>query len=81
MAFPVRLHQTEALASNKSGRTRRVRASESAIAAAIRAATKAGLTVDKMCITGSRVDIHMASRGPGVETGNDLKNDDGLEQW
>ncbi|MBN9073965.1 MAG: hypothetical protein J0H34_20685 [Rhizobiales bacterium] len=59
------------------GRASRVRASERAITAALKAMRAAGLSVQKLCVTGAQVEIHAGS----VEAVPDGKNDDGLEEW
>lgn len=55
----------------------RVRASEAAITATLRAIREAGLNVARVCITGGKVEIHcgqVESRAAGEEDG-------GLEEW
>lgn len=55
----------------------RIRASEKAIGAALRAIRAAGLTVDKMCVDGARVEIHCGR----VDAGEQVNNDGGLKDW
>lgn len=57
--------------------SRRVRASERAISAAIRAMQNAGLPVGKLLITGSQVEIYCG----GVEATAAEKEDEGLGKW
>lgn len=54
----------------------RVRASEKAIRAALRAIKDAGLPVDKVCVSGGQVEIHCSL----VER-ETQENDGGLEKW
>lgn len=56
---------------------RRVRASETAIRAALKAIQDAGLPVEKLCVNGGQVEIHCGS----VENRPAPKNDGGLEKW
>jgi hypothetical protein len=55
----------------------RIRASEKAIRAALRAIQDAGLPVDKVCVNGSQVEIHCLA----VEETKPTKNDGGLKSW
>lgn len=55
----------------------RIRASKNAIKVAIEAVQTTGLTVHKLCINGSKVEIHTQ---PVDETEQKPKNT-GLEQW
>lgn len=55
----------------------RVRASEKAIAAALKAILDVGLPVDRVCVSGGRVEIHCGR----VEAGERTKNDGGLKDW
>ncbi len=55
----------------------RVRASERAVTAALKAIQAVGLPVDKVCINGGQVEIHTR----GVEHETQPENDGGLEQW
>lgn len=58
-------------------RQTRVRASEKAIRAALKAIQDAGLPVDKVCVSGAQVEIHC---GP-VERVRTDQNDGDLEKW
>ena len=55
----------------------RIRASETAIKAALKALRESGLHVEKVCVTGGQVEIHCAP----VAGAGPAENDDGLEQW
>lgn len=57
--------------------SKRVRASEKAIKAALNAIQSAGLPVDKVCVSGGQVEIHCGS----VEGNTPAKNDGGLKDW
>lgn len=57
--------------------SKRIRASESAIRAALKAIQDAGLPVDKVCISGGQVEIHCRS----VEDAKSAENDGGLKKW
>lgn len=59
------------------GSGRRVRTSETALRIAIKAARAEGLVVDKLCVTGGYVEIHVG----GVEGKPLEENDEGLEKW
>lgn len=56
---------------------KRIRASKSAIMAAIDAMQERGLTVGKLCISGGKVEIIPA----GVEETAATQNDGGLKDW
>jgi hypothetical protein len=56
---------------------RRVRASERAIRAALKAIQASGMSVDKLLITGGQVEIRCAS----VEGSTHDQDDGGLEKW
>jgi len=57
--------------------TKRVRASRSAISAALQAIKAAGWPVDKVCVIGGHVEIHC-----GHVEGNAVpEKDGGLEEW
>ena len=58
-------------------RQTRVRASASAISAALKAIQDAGLPVEKVCVTGGKVEIHCAP----VDGAARPENDEGLKQW
>jgi hypothetical protein len=55
----------------------RIRASETAIKAALKAIRDAGLSVERVCVTGGQVEIHC---GP-VEGDIAREKDGGLEEW
>lgn len=55
----------------------RVRASENAIRAALKAVLETGLSVDKVCVNGGQVEIHCG----GVEGPGRPAKDEGLEKW
>lgn len=57
--------------------TKRVRASERAVTVALLAMKAAGLSVDRLCISGGQVEIHCGS----VETKPEPKNHGGLKDW
>lgn len=55
----------------------RVRASASAIKAALTALRETGIAVDKVCVSGGKVEIHCAHiEGERVD-----EKDGGLEEW
>lgn len=56
---------------------KRVRASERALRVAIKAIQDAGLSVDKLLITGAQIEIRCGT----VEGGRDDHDDGGLEKW
>lgn len=56
---------------------KRVRASERAIRAALKAIQASGMSVDKLLITGGQVEIQCG----GVEGGKRDHEDTGLEKW
>ncbi|MCM2292268.1 hypothetical protein NAC44_08000 [Allorhizobium sp. BGMRC 0089] len=56
---------------------RRVRASEKAVTAALRAIRNAGLPVDRLSVSGGQVEIHIS----GIEPEPASQNDDGLKDW
>lgn len=56
---------------------KRVRASERAIRAALKALQASGMSVDKLLITGGQVEIRCAH----IEGKNDDHDDGGLEKW
>ena len=56
---------------------KRIRASESAIVAAINAAKRSGLCVDSMLIEGGKVEIKFG----GIVANDDTPDDGGLEKW
>ena len=58
-------------------KTKRVRASETAIRAALKAIQDAGLPVGKVCINGGQVEIHCSPVGKT----DDGRNNEGLEAW
>lgn len=55
----------------------RVRASERAITAALKAMRQAGFSVKKLCVTGAQVEIHAGS----VEAEEPVENDGRLKPW
>lgn len=57
--------------------TSRVRASERSLTIALKAMQDAGLSVDKLCIAGGKIEIHCAH----VEEKQPAKNDGGLKDW
>lgn len=65
------------MSKSTDARTSRVRASEKAIRAALKAIQDAGLPVDKVCVSGAQIEIHCGH----IESGEPGKKDDGLEQW
>lgn len=56
---------------------KRSRASERAITAALAAMKSAGLPVDKLCVNGGQVEIHVHA----VEGAGEAENDGGLKDW
>lgn len=58
--------------------TQRVRPSRAAVAAALRALHEAGVTIARVTVTGSRIDIHCDDR---LEQDAAPGNDDGLKPW
>lgn len=58
-------------------RASRVRASEAAIKAALRAIRGTGISVEKVCVTGGQIEIHCGQ----VEDMEPAEKDDGLEKW
>jgi hypothetical protein len=56
---------------------KRVRASERALRIALKAMADAGLSVDKLCVTGAQIEIHCGV----VEAKPVPKNHGGLKQW
>lgn len=56
---------------------KRLRASETAIRAALRAVRASGLPVDKVCVIGGHVEIHCGH----VEGSAAPAKDEGLEEW
>lgn len=63
--------------STEPRRSSRVRASEVAIKAALKAIQESGIPVDKVCISGGLVEIHCGQ----VEGAQAPKKDDGLGEW
>ncbi|UDF29314.1 UNVERIFIED_ORG: hypothetical protein LHK14_17645 [Roseateles sp. XES5] len=61
----------------KPGRIKRVRASESALRIALKVVKDSGLPVEKLCINGGQIEIHVG----GVEGKPLDENDEGLEKW
>lgn len=60
-----------------SNPVKRVRASENALRIALKVVKDSGLPVEKLCVNGGQIEIHIA----GVE-GKPLEyNDEGLEKW
>ncbi|MFC3208081.1 hypothetical protein [Aquamicrobium soli] len=59
------------------GRRSRVRTSEKAIRAALKALQDAGLSVDKVCVSGAQIEIHCGH----VERVEPQEEDGGLEEW
>lgn len=57
--------------------TSRIRASERSLTIALKAMQDAGLSVDKLCISGGKIEIHCV---PVVEN-HPAKNDGGLKDW
>lgn len=55
----------------------RVRASEKAVTVALKALQNAGLSVDRLCISGGQIEIHCGSVEATVAT----KKDGGLKDW
>lgn len=58
-------------------RPTRIRASEAAIKAALKAMREAGLSVKKLCVSGGQVEIHAGA----VESEEPPENDGRLKQW
>lgn len=58
-------------------RTTRVRASEAAIKAALKAIRETGISVEKVCVTGGQIEIHCGQ----VDGAEPAEKDDGLEKW
>lgn len=56
---------------------KRVRASERAVTAALKAMKNAGLSVEKLCVVGGQINIHAAT----IENSPDQTEDSGIEQW
>ncbi|WP_156394432.1 hypothetical protein [Mesorhizobium sp. Root172] len=56
---------------------RRLRASRSAIQAALAAMKASGVPVDKVCVIGGHVEIHCGR----VDGGTAPEKDEGLEKW
>lgn len=56
---------------------KRSRASERAITAALAAIKSAGLPVDKVCVNGGQIEIHVQR----VEGKLEAQNDGGLKDW
>jgi hypothetical protein len=56
---------------------RRTRASESALKKTLTAMREAGLSVDKVCVTGGKVEIHCAP----IAGKPAAKKDGGLREW
>lgn len=56
---------------------KRLRASQSAIRAALSAMKASGLPVDKVCVIGGHIEIHCGH----VEAGSGPEKDEGLEKW
>jgi|HigsolmetaAR201D_1030396.scaffolds.fasta_scaffold24669_2 hypothetical protein len=56
---------------------KRVRASENAIRAALKAIQDTGLPVEKVCVTGGMVEIHCAP----IEIAGSREKDGGLKDW
>lgn len=56
---------------------KRIRASEHAVSAVLKALAENGLSVDKLCIEGGKVEIHVA----GIEEGAPQETHTGLEKW
>ena len=65
-------------ARDEATTTQRVRPSRAAVAAALRALHEAGVTVARVTVTGSRIDIHCDDR---LEQDASHGNDDGLKPW
>jgi len=57
--------------------SKRVRASETAIRAALKAIQDAGLPVEKVCVSGGQIEIHCLP----VEAGSTAEKDEGLKDW
>ena len=56
---------------------RRVRASGNALDVALKSTLNAGLTISKLCVVGSRIEIHIRGDRPaGADS-----DDSGLEDW
>ncbi len=55
----------------------RIRASEAAIKAALKAIRDTGLAVEKVCVTGGQVEIHCGA----IEATIPAEKDGGLEDW
>lgn len=56
---------------------RRVRTSESALRIALKVAKDEGMVVDKLCISGGYIEVHVR----GVEGEEHSEKDSGLEKW
>ncbi|MAY61550.1 MAG: hypothetical protein CML29_05005 [Rhizobiales bacterium] len=64
-------------ASEKRAGKPRARVSSNALDVALKSALEAGLTVDKLCVIGSRIEIHVRQNAPAkAEPG-----ESGLEDW
>ncbi|KQS83448.1 hypothetical protein ASG58_22200 [Rhizobium sp. Leaf383] len=63
--------------SQKPGTGSRVRASERTLRLALQAAKDAGLPVDRLCISGGKIEIHFG----GVADGAPAKPDGRLKEW
>lgn len=60
-----------------SNPVKRVRASENALRIALKVVKDSGLPVEKLCVNGGQIEIHIA----GVESKLLEYNDEGLEKW
>ncbi len=65
------------MAVAKKTEQKRSRASQRAITAALASIKAAGLVVEKVCVNGGQVEIHIRQVPGGVE----VEEDDGLESW
>lgn len=65
------------MSSSNDNRQSRIRTSEKAIRAALKAVQDAGLSVDKVCVTGAQIEIHCGS----VVNEEPPENDGRLKQW
>ncbi len=64
--------------SNQTGKTQtRNRVSERTLAATLKAMRDAGMSVDRVCITGGKVEIHTTP----IAGETTIPDDGGLEKW
>jgi len=63
--------------SNGDHSGKRVRTSESALRIALKVAKDEGMVVDKLCVSGGYIEVHIR----GVEAAEHSEKDSGLEKW